>query len=370
MALPYYIYRVTNSPTLLGLTDFLSQVPALLLGGVGGIIADRADRKRLFIITQSMALVQALLLAVLAKSDHPFIPFIIVLGIILGIINSFDMPVRNALVPLLIESQEDITNAVALVGFMVNISRIVGSSLGGVVIEHFGEYMCFVLNAFSFLFVITLMLTIKTEKKIENYSNASFIQDIKEAVAFITSHQSLLIVFSLFTVVNFLVMPYMILMTIFVRDALNLSAKALGVILSAVGIGAIIIGLVIASIKETYTIKKLIHTPAIATGLLYVLIATIKDYTATVIISVLVGMSLTSSILLTNSYIQLTATEKVRGKLMGIYTSLFIGIAPFGSLFIGLLTDHIGIVRTMILLGISVTVAGIVSMCIFRKVST
>ncbi len=359
IALPYYIYRTTNSPSLLGLTDFLSQIPALFLGMVGGIVADRLDRKKLFITTQILALIQAILLAMFTNTDHPIVPVIILLGFLLGIINSFDMPTRNALIPLMLENKEDISNAIAMIGMMVNIARILGSSIGGFVIEHLGEYMCFILNAVSFIFVIITLffIDIKEEKAVKN---GSFIKDLKEIVIFVSKNRNILITFTLFVITNLLAMPFAVTMTIFVRDILHQSAKTLGLILGAIGIGAMVSGMFIASLKNVNLIGKLIPIPALITGSSYLIIA-LSPYTYTTFLtSLLLGMSLTASILLTNTFIQLSVPEFLRGRMMGIYTSLFIGIAPIGSLIIGLSTEHIGILNTVELIGVIVLISGII----------
>lgn len=359
IALPYYIYRTTNSPSLLGLTDFLSQIPALFLGMVGGIVADRLDRKKLFITTQILALIQAILLAMFTNTDHPIVPVIILLGFLLGIINSFDMPTRNALIPLMLENKEDISNAIAMIGMMVNIARILGSSIGGFVIEHLGEYMCFILNAVSFIFVIITLffIDIKEEKAVKN---GSFIKDLKEIVIFVSKNRNILITFTLFVITNLLAMPFAVTMTIFVRDILHQSAKTLGLILGAIGIGAMVSGMFIASLKNVNLIGKLIPIPALITGSSYLIIALFPYTYTTFLTSLLLGMSLTASILLTNTFIQLSVPEFLRGRMMGIYTSLFIGIAPIGSLIIGLSTEHIGILNTVELIGVIVLISGII----------
>ena len=368
IALPYYIYRTTNSPSLLGLTDFLGQVPALFLGMIGGIVADRFNRKKLFLTTQVLALIQAVLLAMFTNTDHPVVPVIILLGFFLGVINSFDMPTRNALVPLMLENKEDISNAIAIIGMMVNIARILGSSIGGFVIEHFGEYMCFIFNAVSFLFVIITLffIDIREEKIIKSNS---LIKDLKEIIIFVSKNKNILITFALFVITNLLAMPFAVTMTIFARDILHQSAKTLGLILGVIGIGAMVSGMFLASLKNVDLIGKLIPIPALIIGSSYLIIAFFPYTYTTFIASLLLGMSLTASILLTNTFIQLSVPEFLRGRMMGIYTSLFIGIAPIGSLIIGLSTEHIGIINTVDLIGFTVLMSGIIgSFLIFKKV--
>ncbi|MGB9668311.1 MAG: MFS transporter [Thermosulfidibacteraceae bacterium] len=367
IALSYYIYRTTGSPFLLGLTDFLSQIPALFLGMVGGIVADRTSKKNLFITTQTLALIQALLLALFTNTDKPFIPLIIILGFFLGVINSFDMPARNALIPLMIENKEDISNAIAMVGMMVNMARIIGSSIGGFVIEHFGEYFCFILNAISFAFVILTLFFVRIREEKDNVMTGSLISSLREILGYVKQKRTILITLSLFTITNLLAMPYVISMTIFARDVLGLSAKALGIILSALGIGAIIAGFIVASLKNTSFIGRLVPIPAIITGIAYITTAISPGFTIALITSAIIGLSLTSSIILTNSFIQILVPDSLRGRIMGIYTSLFIGIAPIGSLIIGLLAEHVGIIKTLILIGSITILSGIIATLIIYR---
>ncbi len=342
VALSWLIYRLTGSATLLGVVGFASQIPIFALGPIGGVISDRYSCHRVAVWTQCAALLQALLLAGLTLMGwiHPL--QIIFLGIALGIVYAFDMPARQALVHQLVDS-EDIANAVALNSSMINAARIVGPSLAGLVIAKFGEGVCFLLNAASYVAVIVALLAMKLpERQRSSLESSSIANSLIEGGRYILATTPIRDVLLLLGVVGFMGMPYMTLMPVFAAHVHKSGADALGLMFGAVGSGALIGALFLAQRKNIVGLGRVIVSATIGFGLGLILFTLAQPFWLSLLLLVAVGCGWMVLIAACNTALQTLADDPMRGRVMSLFSMMIVGMAPFGSLLAGWAADQVG----------------------------
>ncbi len=267
VAQSWLVYRLTGSATLLGIVGFATQIPVFGLGPIAGVIIDRYSPHRVTVLTQSAALVQALLLSLLTLMGWVQPAHIILLGFVLGIVNAFDMPARQALVNQMVDAK-DLSNAVALNSSMINAARIVGPGLAGIVVARVGEGACFTINAVSYLAVIMVLLAMKLPKKSDESARQfsiahSLVEGLRYSLATVPIRDVLL----LLGLVGFMGMPYMTLMPVFAAEIHKSGADALGLMLGAVGFGALIGALFLAQRATVLGLGRIIVVATLGFGL-------------------------------------------------------------------------------------------------------
>jgi MFS family permease len=342
VALSWLVYRLTGSATLLGAVGFASQVPIFALSPIGGVVSDRFSCRRILLLTQSVALVQALLLAVLTIGGWVEVHYLIILGAVLGIVNAFDMPARQTLVNRLV-SVEDLPNAIALNSSMINAARIVGPAIAGLLVAALGEGFCFLLNAISYLAVIWALLAMHVaESGRRAQQHLSIAHSLAEGVRYIAANapiRTLLLLLGIFGLVG---MPYMTLMPVFAGKVHNGGAGALGVMMGAVGLGALAGALFLARRKEFLGIGRIIVVSGVGFGLGLIVFTAAPAYALSLAILLVVGFCWMVLIAASNTVLQSLAAERMRGRVMSLFSMMLVGMAPFGSLLAGTLADRFG----------------------------
>jgi MFS family permease len=240
VALSWLIYSVTNSAFLLGFVMFAGQLPTFLIAPFAGVFADRYDKHKIIIITQVVSMLQAILLAIFVLTNNINISVLIILNILLGIANSFDIPTRQSFVIQMVEHKEDLPNAIALNSSIVNGSRLIGPAIAGILVASLGEGICFLINAISFVFVIISLALMKVKKE-ENvdHENGSILKQLKEGYHYSFGFLPIRSVILLLAAVSLFGNPYMVLLPVFAKNILNGDATTLGYLNSAVGLGAL-----------------------------------------------------------------------------------------------------------------------------------
>jgi len=241
IATSWLVYRLTGSPVLLGVSGFASQIPTFLLAAVAGVFADRWNKKNVLLITQVLALLQALVLAFLVISGMIRVWEIIALNVVLGIINAFDIPTRQSFVVEMVENRDDLGNAIALNSSLVNGARLIGPSLTGILITSVGEGICFILNGASYIFIIwaLLLMKVKEKRKLEG-KNKGVINEFREGFTYIFGSVSIRSIILLLALVSLLGMPYQVLMPIFAKEVLHGGPHTLGFLMGSAGLGAML----------------------------------------------------------------------------------------------------------------------------------
>jgi MFS family permease len=342
VALSWLVYRLTGSATLLGAVGFASQVPIFALSPIGGVVSDRFSCRRILLLTQSVALVQALLLAVLTIGGWVEVHYLIILGAVLGIVNAFDMPARQTLVNRLV-SVEDLPNAIALNSSMINAARIVGPAIAGLLVAALGEGFCFLLNALSYLAVIWALLAMHvSESGRSARQHLSIAHSLAEGVRYIAANAPIRTLLLLLGIFGLLGMPYMTLMPVFAGKVHNGGAGALGVMMGAVGLGALAGALFLARRKEFLGIGRIIVVSGVGFGLGLIVFTAAPAYALSLAILLVVGFCWMVLIAASNTVLQSLAAERMRGRVMSLFSMMLVGMAPFGSLLAGALADRFG----------------------------
>ncbi len=342
VALSWLVYRLTGSATLLGVVGFASQIPIFFLGPVGGVISDRYSCHRVAVWSQCAALTQALLLALLTLMGWIQPAHIIVLGVALGLIYAFDMPARQALVHQLVET-DDLTNAVALNSSMINSARIVGPALAGIVVAKFGEGICFLINAISYVAVIVALLAMKLPERPAALVKAiSIMASLREGLRYTLDTTPIRDLLILLGVVGFMGMPYMTLMPVFAANVHKSGADALGLMYGAVGLGAVIGALFLAQRKNIIGIGRVIVVATLLFGVGLIVFTVSLPFWLSLLILVTVGCGWMVLIAACNTALQTLADNHMRGRVMSLFSMMLVGMAPFGSLLAGWAADQIG----------------------------
>src|SRR5437879_1755150 len=246
VAVTWLVYRMTNSAFLLGLVGFAGQLPALL-SPFAGLIADRMNRHRILVATQTLSLVQALALALLTLTGNIAVWHIVLLNLFLGLVNAFDMPTRQSFLLDMIERKEDLANAIALNSSMFNGARLIGPSIAGIVVASVGEGACFTLNALSYLAVIGALLAMKISPRIPHPMPDGLLTGIGEGFRYAFGFPPIRSILLLIALVSIMGLTFGVLMPVVAKDVLHGGPNTLGFLMGAVGVGALTGALALAS---------------------------------------------------------------------------------------------------------------------------
>ena len=353
IATAWLVYRLTGSALLLGVVGFAGQIPSFLLAPLAGVLVDRWNRQRLLVITQVLAMFQSLALALLTMTGLIKMWHVIVLSVLQGLINSFDMPARQAFVVEMVEKREDLANAIALNSSMVNAARLLGPSIGGVVIAAVGEGWCFMIDAVSYIAVIASLLAMTiTARVIQPTKDANVFQQLREGWSYAAHFAPIRNVLLLLALVSLVGMPYTVLMPVFANDALHGGPNTLGLLMAASGVGALVGALFLAARKTVLGLGKFIPLMAGAFGAGLIAFSFTRVLWLSLALMVVTGLGFMVQMAVSNTVLQTIVDEDKRGRVMSFYTMAFMGTAPFGSLLAGSVADRIGTPHTLLCGGI------------------
>ena len=350
VAMSWLVYRLTGSAMLLGVVGFTSQIPTLFIAPLAGVLADRWDRRRLLIATQTLAMVQAAFLAFVVLTGLVQVWQIILLSLVLGIVNAFDIPVRQSFVPEMVENREDLSNAIALNSSMVNGARLIGPSIAGLLVASMGEGICFLLNAISYLAVIMAIAAMRIPQKSNpRPPRRHILQELREGVLYAYTFAPIRSILLLIALVSLMGMPYAVLVPVFAKEILHGGVHTFGFLMTAAGSGALVGTLFLASRKSVLGLGHIIVTATVlfATGIASFALSTNFILSlATLVVAGFGAMTLISSC---NTVLQTILDEDKRGRVMSFFTMAFVGVGPFGSLGAGTMAGLIGPRNTLLL---------------------
>jgi MFS family permease len=347
-ATSWLVYRLTGSAVLLGVVGFAGQFPAFLMGPFAGIVVDRWDRHKLLVVTQTLSMLQSFALAGLTLTGHITVEAIVLLSIVQGIVNAFDMPGRQAFLVTMIDNKEDLGNAIALNSSMVNAARLVGPSIAGLVIAVASEGWCFLIDGVSYVAVIAALLRMHippAEAPTGRQGNAW--QQFKEGWRYALGFRPIRSIILLLALVSLVGVPYSVLMPIFATTVFHGGPNTLGFLMTASGCGALAGALWLAQRKSVVGLGRVI---SIATAVFGVgLIA--FSFSSLLWIAVpclgLAGFGFMVQMASSNTVIQTIVDDEKRGRVMSFYMMAFLGTAPFGSLMAGWMSSRIGAAETL-----------------------
>ncbi|HUO85012.1 MAG TPA: MFS transporter [Thermoanaerobaculia bacterium] len=358
VAQSWLVYRLTDSALLLGVVTFANQLPVFFTAPMGGVLADRIDRRRILLATQGAAMVLAGALAGLTLAGVVQVWQVIVLGTLLGFANGFDIPARQAFVAEMVP-REDLTNAIALNSSMFNAARVVGPALAGIVVAAAGEGFCFLINALSYAAVIGGLLRIVVPARAQVVHAPAF-RSFVEGFRFAAHRRPVRALLLLLAVISFVGMPYTVLMPIFADRILGGGPGALGILLGAAGIGALGGSLTLAARGSLRGLGRLVAISAALFSVALFTFSVSRLFWLSVILLVPVGFSMIFTMASSNTLVQSMVPDALRGRVMALYSMMFIGMAPTGALLAGFLAERIGAPATIAAGGIVSLVASIV----------
>lgn len=352
IAVSWLVYSLTNSALLLGVVGFAGQIPTFLLTPFAGVLADRWNRRKILVITQTLAMIQAFALALLVLSGNISIWHLIPLSAFLGLVNAFDMPTRQSFVVDIIEKKEDLGNAIALNSSMFNSTRLIGPSVAGMLIAGVGEGICFLLNGISYIAVILALLAMKIKPRKTGAKKTVVFKEFKEGLSYAFGFVPIKYILSILALISLVGMPYSILMPVFAREILKGGPHTLGFLMGASGTGALAGAYFLASRKNSHGLEKIIPLAAGAFGTGLVIFSQSRLLWLSLTLLVLTGFGMMVNMASCNTVLQTIVDDDKRGRVMSLYTTAFMGMMPFGSLLGGSLASRIGATNTVLIGGI------------------
>jgi MFS family permease len=366
-AVSWVIYTLTHSAFMLGLAIFAQQFPSFLLSLLGGIVADRYSRYKILLITQTASMIQAILLAALILTHHNVIWEILALSVVLGIVNAFDVPARQPMVHEMVDDKEDLANAFALNSAMVNIARLVGPALSGIVLQTLGAGVCFSLNAVSFVAVLTSLLLMKFPKFNPPVVKKKVTSELLEGFEYLRRTPAIGIVILMLTFLSLLVFPYDTIVPVFAKVIFKGDAAIFGYISSFIGLGAIAGSLFLAAGKKGTDLKITLLMSIVVLGSGLILFSHMSYFPIAMLFAILIGFGSLTPMTIIITIIQTEAASHMRGRVMSYVAMSFFGMLPLGSLLIGSVSQQIGAPDTMLCQGVLAIIIAIVFSKFLRK---
>jgi MFS family permease len=336
----WLVYRLTHSEMLLGTTWFCSQIAVFALGPLGGIASDRYSRRKVVILTQTASMVQAFLLAALTLSGKIQVWHVLALGALLGVINAFDMPARQALV-VQMTSQEDLINAISLNSAVFNTARVLGPTVAGFVLAAVGEGTCFLLNGLSFLAVI-VGLALMRLPRFEPQPPAPVLRHLVDGFRYAANHPTVRRVLALMAAATFAGMPAFVLMPFFADGIFHRGSAGMGYLMGAMGVGAVIGTLVLARRTRMKGLGRVMVESGLMTGVAYLCFAYSPSFYFSLAVMPVIGYSVMRQMASANTTIQTSIPDQYRGRIMALYAMTVVGLGPFGSLAAGAIAGAFG----------------------------
>lgn len=359
VAMSWLLYRLTASPFLLGLISFSSQIPSLILSPLAGVAADRWNRHRALLVTQSLAMVQAVLVLVVTQMEGDIVWWLMGLGLFLGFVNAFDMPLRQSFLVEMVPDREHLGNAIALNSSIVNGARLVGPSMAGLVIATWGESVCFLINACSYVAVLLALLAMRELPVRAPKTEGRILERLSEGFVYAFGFRPLRALLSLLAAVSFMSMTSNVLMPVFAKDILKGDAHTQGFLMGAMGVGALGAALYLASRKSVLGLGRAITLAAAFFGVGQIAFSFSSQLWLSLPILVVTGGCMMLNMAAINTLIQTIVEEDKRGRVMSLYTMAFLGVAPIGSLVGGYLASKIGAPMTVRISGACCIIAAI-----------
>ena len=343
---------MTESTVLLGLVSFAGQIPTFLLAPFAGVLTDKFNKYNVLLVTQIISMFQAFALAILALTGIIEVWHIVVLSIILGSVNAFDVPSRHSFLIEMVGRKEDLGNAVALNSMMFNGARLIGPSIAGLMLVTTGEGICFLINAISYIFVIISLLMMNVPKKKLKEKTGSLIKDLNEGWAYTFGFAPIKHIILLLGLVSLMGTSYQVLMPVFARDILKGGSDTYGFLMGSAGLGALIGALFLASRESVIKLGRVIPIAAAGFGTMLVALSFTRLMSFSLLFMLFIGVGLMLHTAASNTILQTITEDDKRGRVMSFYTMAIMGTAPFGSLLSGALAKLIGTPLTIMFGGL------------------
>jgi MFS family permease len=344
---------------LLGTVSFAGQIPTFLLAPFAGVMVDRLDRRQVLIWTQALSMLQSLMLAALTLSGHITIPWLLGLSVLQGCVNAFDMPGRQSFMVMMVEDKRDLQNAIAINSSMVNVARLIGPSLAGMLIAVSSEGWCFLIDGVSYIAVIISLLMMRVNAPVIQRKATSMLTELTAGWTYVSEFLPIRTILLLFALVSLMGMPFVVLMPVFAKTVLHGGPHTLGFLMGSMGLGALLSALSLAARKNVRGLIRMIPIAAAVFGAGLVGLGLSHWFWFSMFMVFIAGMGMMQGMAASNTVIQTIVTDDKRGRVMSYYTMAFMGMAPFGSLLAGTMAHNFGAPMTVLVTG-SVVLVGAV----------
>lgn len=348
VAQSWLVYDLTKSPFYLGIVSATSSFPILLFSLIGGIVADRLRKRNLLLITQASSIIPALMLGLFIDIKIINVWFVMLFATILGVINAFDIPARQSFLFELV-GKENLTNAIALNSAAFHGSRMIGPVVAGLTITHLGLSACFYLNALSFFAVLLALFKIKAIGYVSK--GEGFKKELFEGLRFVKDNSMIFNLMFLIAILSLIGMPFISLLPVFAGEIFKNGPQGFGFLVSATGVGALTSAVFIALKKDIHNKYRFIKTSAVIFSVSLFAFSISDIFLFSLLLLAVIGWSLVSLLAVANSFIQHSVPDKLRGRIMSVYTLVFLGAAPIGNSMIGTVADFLGTVTTVMFAG-------------------
>jgi MFS family permease len=354
----WLVYRLTHSAALLGVLGFANQIPILLLASVGGYVGDRYNRHRGVIWTQASAMILAFALAALTLTHVVQVWHVVFIAFLVGIVNAFDVPIRQAFIVQMV-GKEDLPNAIALNSSMFNGARVVGPAIAGFTIAWVHEGWCFFLNGVSFLAVIGALLAMRIAKIDAKPPDGSPLQNFLQGFRFAMHDRPVRSALLLLSLLSLLGLQYSVVLPIFASEILHRDAGGFGLLMSFAGVGAVLGALHFAARTDYRGLARWIATTATISSIALIVFSQSRIFSLSSAVLVVVGFAATSQMAATNTLIQNRVPDELRGRVMAVYATMFMGVQPIGALMAGGIARNIGAPDTLAIFGALVLIGSL-----------
>jgi MFS family permease len=351
-AVVWVVYSITHSAFLLGVTIFAEQFPSFLFSVFGGVAADRYDRYKIIKLTQITSMIQAVLLAVLVLTGHEVVWAILTLSVILGIINAFDVPARQALVNEVVADKADLPNALALTTAMASLAQLLGPALSGIILSLYGAATCFFINAASFAGVFISILLMKLAPHHPKKSEKKIFAEFAEGFSYLNKTPNLGLIIVMLAFISLLVLPYNTVLPVFAKVIFKGNASTFGYINSCVGVGAVIGTIFLASRKPGAPLRRILIISTIIIGVGLIGFSKITNFPVAMFFAAMAGFGGIAQFTVCNIVVQSESAPQMRGRAIGILLMAIFGMLPIGSVIVGAVSEHIGAPATVLSQGI------------------
>ena len=359
VAMAWLVYRMTGSAWWLGIVGFAGRIPVLPLAPIGGVVADRFSRKKILYITNSIAAAQAIVLALLVMTGRVEVWHVVALSMVLGVIDAFDIPARQAWFIHMIDDPADVGNAIALNSTIFNAARLIGPSIAGLLIAATGEGPVFAVNALTYSSMLVALFFIRTNEGAQDRSQ-NVLRNLLEGFDWAWGFTPVRDVLLLMTLISFVAVPFAVLMPVFATEVLHGGPQTLGFLLAAQGVGALAAALFMAYRSGFRGLGKLIAFATAIFGAGLIGFALSSSLWLSMPLLAIAGFGLLLQTASSNTFLQMIVGDALRGRIMSLYTLAFVGTLPLGSLFAGWLAERIGASLTVALGGAATLLASAV----------
>jgi MFS family permease len=348
----WLVYQLTGSPLFLGLVGFTDRIPSFFLAPITGVLVERWNRHRILLVTQTLSMVHAFTLAALTLSETININYILVLSLFIGVVNAFDITARQVFIAEVVDRRENLSQAIGLNASIISSARLLGPAIAGILIGVFNLGFCFAIDGISYIAVIVALLAIKTEWKPITKLSPNIWKSFEEGLIYAFNHPPIRAILLLLALVSFLGTPYISLAPVFAQEVMHGNSETLGFLLAFAGVGSLIGSIYLSRQKSLIKLEKFWKYSTVFVGIGLIGFSQSQHLWLSFLMTFIIGFCLVIQVATSNALLHAIVDDDKRSRIMSLFTLAYIGIAPFGNLFIGEAAMKLGAPSTLTINGL------------------